>query len=202
MLNKLFKLDQVKKLAILQVTPRIWIKSRNIGEGKNYRYIKVQRINRIFNFLFNFSWNTEVQEVNYSEYKKKVKERKEENGKKSFAYVEKAVQEAGVILKFTCIFQKKQIMRTVSGAFVMYDNPATPKRAVIQAAISQAKRNVALEFGIGADLNDEDITEEKRYKGEVIETGNSNYIGRFSGANTLKPNLKDNGNDTTGSISE
>ena len=53
-----------------------------------------------------------------------------------------------------CKFFGEWRTKTVSGSWKMYDNPAISKFAVVQAAISQATKNFAKLYGIGADLNE------------------------------------------------
>jgi len=65
------------------------------------------------------------------------------------------IHDAFVIVEFKCKFFGEWRTKTVSGSWKMYNNPAISKFAVIQAAISQATKNFAKLYGIGADLNDD-----------------------------------------------
>lgn len=158
--DKVFNYPQQNKVAYLQVTRKGWKKSRELGSVKNdqgqwekqvIEYIPVRKLERLLNFLFNFSWDSELVDKEFCEV-----ETTTNKGKSTVVY------HAYVVMKFTANFLGRDITRTVSGSFQMYENKATSKFAVIQAAISQSKRNFAKEFGIGADLNDEDITTEER----------------------------------------
>jgi hypothetical protein len=145
--DKVFKIAQENKVAYLQVTKDDWKKERVLSGNQKIQYIPVRKLERLLNFLFNFGWTSELIKQEYEE---------STNAKN------KVVYNAFVIMKFKATFLGSEIERTVSGSFQMYQNPATSKYAVIQAAISQSKRNFAKEFGIGSDLNDEDITAEER----------------------------------------
>jgi hypothetical protein len=160
--DKYFKFPQENKVAFLQVTRKAWQKTRELGSIKNkdtgqwekqtIQYIPVRKIERLLNFLFNFAWESEVIKEDFV-----VVETKTNKGKETKMY------DAFVIMKFSANFLGRDIKRTVCGSFKMYENNAVSRFAVIQACISQAKRNFAKEFGIGADLNDEDLTAEKRF---------------------------------------
>lgn len=160
-LDHIFKLPQENKIAFLQVTKNEWRKSRELGSVKNeetgqweaqvIHYIPVRKLERLLNFLFNFSWDSELVEKDFAE--EEVTTNKKKKMKLYNAYV---------VMKFKANFLGREIERTVCGSFQMYENKATSKYSVIQAAISQSKRNFAKEFGIGSDLNDEDITTEER----------------------------------------
>ena len=162
----IFELPQQNKIAFLQYTKKEWTKKRDIWGGKKSEYIPVRKIERILNFLFNFNWSSEVVKTDFEVWNQNNKE----------------IFEAYVLLKFNCLFLGQNITRTVSWSFKMFKNPATTKFAVIQAAISQAKRNFAKEFWIGADLNDEDIIAEERFTAikwldkEDIKEGMDNLV--------------------------
>lgn len=159
--SKVFDYPQQNKIAYLQVTKPGWTKNRELGsvynpdtrqyETQTIQYIPVRKLERLLNFLFNFDWDSELIEKEFTEEDVTTKKGKETT-----------IYNAFVIMKFRASFLGKEITRTVSGSFKMYKNDATSKYAVIQAAISQSKRNFAKEFGIGSDLNDEDITAEER----------------------------------------
>ena len=165
----IFTLPQLNKIAFLQYTKKELIKTRDIGAGKKSQYITVRKIERLLNFLFNFNWSSEIIKTDFSEGEQNKKD----------------IYEAYVLLKFNCLFLGQNITRTVSGSFKMFKNPATTKFAVIQAAISQAKRNFAKEFWIGADLNDEDIIAEERFTAikwldkEEIEEGMNDLVNEI-----------------------
>ena len=170
-LDSYFKFPQENKIAFLQVTRDGWKKSRELGSVKNnegqwekqiIQYIPVRKIERLLNFLFNFTWSSEVIEKGFEEIKTTTKA-----GKETVVY------DAFVIMRFKANFLGRDLDRTVCGSFKMYENNATSRFAVIQACISQAKRNFAKEFGIGADLNDEDLNAETRFsniKKEPVES--------------------------------
>lgn len=161
-LDSYFKLPQENKIAFLQYTRKEWTKKRELGSIKNedtgkwetqtIDYIPVRKLERLLNFLFNFEWSSEVIEKDFIEVKTTTNAGKETK-----------IYDAFALVKFKANFLGREITRTVSGSFKMYENKATSRFAVIQASISQAKRNFAKEFGIGADLNDEDLTAEQRF---------------------------------------
>lgn len=160
-LDSYFKLPQENKIAFLQYTRASWTKSRELGNIKNdqgqwvpqvIKYIPVRKLERLLNFLFNFQWSSEVIEKDF-----KVIPITTKKGKETTIY------DAFVIMKFKANFLGRDLERTVCGSFKMYQNDATSSFAVIQACISQAKRNFAKEFGVGSDLNDEDLTAETRF---------------------------------------
>lgn len=181
-LDPYFKLPQENKIAFLQYTRNTWKKSRELGstydkDTKKWskqisEYIPVRKLERLLNFLFNFQWDSEVIDKDFIESKVTTKAGKETT-----------IYEAFALVKFTATFLGNKISRTVSGSFKMYENPATSKFAVIQASISQAKRNFAKEFGIGSDLNDEDLVAENRFatkKEEVESSDIENNLNNFS----------------------
>lgn len=147
---KAFEIPQANKLAFLQYTRPAWTKTRKIGSHKNDKtgqweddmcdYIPIRKAERLLNFLFNFDWESKLIEQKY------------EQGESKKGAI---IHEAFVIMEFTCNFFWKQIKRTVSWSWKMYDNAAVSKFAVVQAAISQATKNFAKLYGIGADLNDD-----------------------------------------------
>lgn len=161
-LDTYFKLPQENKIAFLQYTRNDWKKTRELGnvlneetqkwETQTIDYIPVRKLERLLNFLFNFDWSSEVIEKEFVEVKTTTKK-----GKETVVY------DAFALVKFKANFLGREITRTVAGSFKIYENKATSRFAVIQASISQAKRNFAKEFGIGADLNDEDLTTESRF---------------------------------------
>jgi hypothetical protein len=161
-LDTYFKLPQENKIAFLQVTRPNWKKERELGNVKNEKtgkwetqtidYIPVRKLERLLNFLFNFDWSSELIEKEFKEVNTTTKKGKETK-----------IYDAYAIVKFKANFLGRQIERTVVGSFKMYDNNAVSSYAVLQACISQAKRNFAKEFGIGSDLNDEDLTAEDRF---------------------------------------
>jgi len=174
-LDSYFKLPQENKIAFLQATRKGWKKSRELWSVKNEQgkwekqvidYIPVRKLERLLNFLFNFAWSSEVVEKDFVEVKTTT------NGGK-----ETVVYDAFALVKFEGEFLGRKISRTVSGSFKMYENKATSRFAVIQASISQAKRNFAKEFGIGADLNDEDLTAETRFAKAPVENLEPEEIG-------------------------
>ena len=174
-LENYFTLPQQNKIAFVQVTRNSWKKKREIWGSyidnkwvQNYsEYIPVRKLERILNFLFNFQWDSEVIEKDFIETQVITKKGKETT-----------VFEAFALVKFTCNFLWHKIVKTVSGSFKMYENPATSRFAVIQASISQAKRNFAKEFWIGADLNDEDLIAETRFhtKKEEVKSEDLNNL--------------------------
>lgn len=173
--SEVFEIPQQNKLAFLQVTRPAWQKSRKIGwkyvEKKRVdefaSYIPIRKAERLLNFLFNFQWDSEIIKHEYSTGISKTK-----SG-------EKTVHDAFVIVKFTCNFFGKERVKTVSWSWKMYDNPAISKFAVMQAAISQATKNFAKLYGIGADLNDdiEDRFAEKQVTEATPEETDSNMKG-------------------------
>lgn len=161
-LDSYFKMPQENKVAFLQVTRGDWKKTRELGnvfnddtqkwEKQTIDYIPVRKLERLLNFLFNFDWSSEIMEKGFKEVAVTTKKNKETT-----------IYDAFVIMRFKANFLGREITRTVAGSFKMYKNDATSSYAVLQACISQAKRNFAKEFGIGSDLNDEDLTAEDRF---------------------------------------
>lgn len=161
-LDTYFKLPQENKIAFLQYTRSDWKKKRELGSVYNeetqkwekqiIEYIPVRKLERLLNFLFNFNWSSEVIEKDFKEIQTTTKKGKETT-----------IFDAYVIIKFNANFLGREITRTVVGSFKMYKNDATSSFAVLQACVSQAKRNFAKEFGIWSDLNDEDLTAEDRF---------------------------------------
>lgn len=161
-LDTYFKLPQENKIAFLQYTRPDWTKKRELGsifnkETKQWEtqiidYIPVRKLERLLNFLFNFNWSSEIIEKWFKEVPTTTNK-----GKETIIY------DAYAIVKFNANFLGREITRSVVGSFKMYENNAVSSYAVLQACISQAKRNFAKEFGIGSDLNDEDLTAEDRF---------------------------------------
>lgn len=103
------------------------------------------------NFVFNFNWSSKVIKQEFQEKKilkakwvfNKTTKKKEPSATEK---EESTILEAFVIVEFTARVDGIDLTRTVSGSWRMYENPAVSSYAVIQAAISQAKRNFAKEF--------------------------------------------------------
>lgn len=180
-LDNYFKLPQENKIAFLQYTRPEWKKDRELWnifnkETKQWEtqiidYIPVRKLERLLNFLFNFNWSSEIIEKGFKEVPTTTNK-----GKETIIY------DAYAVVKFSANFLGREITRTVVGSFKMYENNAVSSYAVLQACISQAKRNFAKEFWIGADLNDEDLTAESRFSKAPAENLDSADIGNNIGS--------------------
>jgi hypothetical protein len=146
-----------EKLTLLQVTPGVFIKTRDVG-GKKLPYVSHLFAEKALNFVFNFNISTElIGGSKFESYEEEVNEWK--NGK-VVGKKKTTVYEASVTVKFTFMDGDRAIVRTVISGHKSYKNPATTKADCEKSAMSKAWTVVARTFGIGADIIPQ---EEKAY---------------------------------------
>lgn len=142
--------DTFEKLAACQKIETKYIKKRKIGSAM-IPYLPHTTAEAILNFIFNFRVSNEVLETKIVEKVRKVAtygENGEITGKK-----DKVSYDAKALVKFTFTTPDGfQIIRTVMGTHIGYENPATSAFESEKSAISQSWTVVARTFGIGTEL--------------------------------------------------
>lgn len=144
-----------QKLAILQVTPAKFIKSRKIKK-KEIKYVDHIYAKKALNFVFNFRVSNEVVVSEYVSYEEFYFDYESKQKKK------RTVIEAEVTMKFTFTYPDGSTeTRTVHSGHKGYKNPATTRADIMKSAHSKAWTIVAGTFGIGAELTDREPPEYK-----------------------------------------
>lgn len=141
------------KLSLLQ-NIKVWkkfkpIQFRRIGKTQ-IPYIKHQFARKCLNFVFNFNVDCEIiGEPTFVEGTQSCMDWKTKKHK------DKPTYEACVLVKFTFTDESnKKIIKTVNASHKGFQNPATSRFSVINAAISKAYTVAARQFGIGDDFEE------------------------------------------------
>lgn len=133
--------EYVKKLALVQTTPKRVVKTRTI-KGNVVQYLEHKYCRKLLNFLFAFDIDSEVTQCDYHFYQEKTSKGTKE------------VVEADLLVKFTFHLPNgRSIIRTVASSHKQFPNPALTRGAARAAALSKSWTQVAKTFGIGDDLN-------------------------------------------------
>lgn len=150
------KIPAYAKLTLLQTTPKIFIRTREINAGGKkvqLPYIDHQYAEKALNFVFNFNISCEIMEQSL--------ETKQEKFKKYDSYTQKwgeglrTVYSARATVRFKFFDERTQreIVRDVVSGHKGYENPATTESDTLKSAVSKAWTVVARTFGIGADIS-------------------------------------------------
>lgn len=154
--------DTFEKLAACQKIETKYIKKRKIGNAM-IPYLPHTTAEAILNFIFNFRVSNEVIETKITEKIRKVSvygENGEITGKQ-----DKISYDAKALVKFTFTTPDGfQIIRTVMGTHIGYENPATSAFESEKSAISQSWTVVARTFGIGTELEKKEESGYNRVK--------------------------------------
>lgn len=158
------------KLELLQTTPKIFIKQREIAKGETYHYIDHTFSKKCLNFAFNFGVSNEVTGEQYYEYDEEYSYQVKDAATKKMVWKKgtRHVIEAECTIKFTFNWDGQQIIRTVHSSHKQFKNPAICRGDAMQAAVSKAWTKVAATFGIGADLEDDYYAKTKPQKDEDV----------------------------------
>lgn len=148
-----FDYDFVQKLALVQKTPKEFVKTRKVN-GKDVPYLPHVYCRKLLNFLFDFNISTKVESSEYHFYQDLV------YNKDLKKKVPKDVVEADVQVQF--LFTRPngfQVVRTVTSSHKMYKNVAIGYGDAKKAAVSKAWTQVAKTFGIGDDIKLDQVVE-------------------------------------------
>jgi len=151
MVGDFSKIEEYKKLTLLQNTPQIFIKSRVVGKIK-VPYIPHEYAEKCLNFVFNFQVSSEILE----------------HEMKDIVVGGKNTVESMAVVKFTLGVGENKIVRTVVSGHRSYANPATTRADALKSAISKAWTVVARTFGIGSNLVE---AERKAYAKAACDAG-------------------------------
>lgn len=131
------------RIAILQNTPAPFVKYREVG-GKKIPYIDHYYAERALNFISNFNWGCERIATEWTRFEQKTA--------KGVSHGWECVVE----MKFWLFLNGERIERYIVSGHKSFDNPATTKADCLKSAISKANTVFARQFGVGANIIDEE----------------------------------------------
>jgi len=141
------------KLSMLQITPPKMIKSRMIWKQK-IPYVSIDYVERALNFVSNFQRGIKITDKWFES----------SPTSKSVKY------QAWVQCDCYIVLDWNRIERSCFGAWTMYENPATSKFNVYEAAKSQATKSFADTLGIWSDAMRSENQAIQKARNEIIET--------------------------------